>query len=75
MEAKQNLSRTKKKKAKDPCPICDAELYLNSEFTQRIGWVDENKVVGWICPTCSSEFDKHDNIVYIYGENSIQGKA
>ena len=76
MAAKQNLLRTKKKKPKDLCPICDKNLYLNSDFTQRIGLIDsEREVTGWICPECSSEFDLNDNIVYIYGENSIQGKA
>ena len=76
MVAKQSSLRTKKKKPKDLCPICDKNLYLNSDFTQRIGLIDsEREVTGWICPECSSEFDLNDNIVYIYGENSIQGKA
>ncbi len=76
MAAKQSSLRTKKKKPKDLCPICDKNLYLNSDFTQRIGLIDsEREVTGWICPECSSEFDLNDNIVYIYGENSIQGKA
>ena len=76
MVARHSSLRTKKKKAKDPCPICDKDLYLISNFTQRIGLIDKDKyVTGWICPECSSEFDLNDNIVYIYGENSIQGKA
>ena len=76
MEAKQSLSRTKKNKAKDICPICDKNLYLDSNFTKRIGLIDKDKeVTGWICPECSSEFDLNNNIVYIYGENSAQGEA
>ena len=76
MVAKQSSLRTKKKKPKDLCPICDKNLYLNSDFTRRIGLIDKDReVTGWICPECSSEFDLNDNIVYIYGENSIQGKA
>ena len=76
MEIKHNSLHTKKKKAKDPCPICDIDLYLNSNFTQRIGLIDSDReVTGWICPECDSEFDLNDNIVYIYGENSVQGKA
>ena len=76
MAAKQSSLRTKKKKPKDLCPICDKNLYLNSDFTQRIGLIDsEREVTGWICPECSSEIDLNDNIEYIYGENSIQGKA
>ena len=76
MAAKQSSLRTKKKKPKDPCPICDKDLHLTSNFTKRIGLIDGDKeVTGWICPECDSEFDLNDNIVYIYGENSIQGKA
>ena len=76
MVAKQSSLRTKKKKPKDPCPICDKNLYLNSDFTQRIGLINKDReVTGWVCPECSSEFDLNDNIFYIYGENSIQGKA
>ena len=76
MVAKQSLLRTKKNSPKDLCPICDKNLYLNSNFTQRIGLINKDReITGWICPECSSEFDLHDNIVYIYGENSMQGKA
>ena len=78
MVAKQNLLHIKRRKTKkkDPCPICNYNLFLNSKFTQRIGLLDKGKdVIGWICPKCDSEFDLKDNIVYIYGENSIQGKA
>ena len=77
MEAKQSSSVIKKKnRAKDPCPICDFDLYYNSDVTQRIGIINvKRKVLGWICPECDSEFDLDDNIVYIYGEDSIQGKA
>ena len=77
METKQSLSVTKKKnRDKDPCLVCDFDLYFNSKVTQRIGLLDRDRdVVGWICPECSSEFDLDDNIVYIYGEDSIQGKA
>ena len=38
---------TKKKKTADPCPICNKELYLNEEFTQRVGLLgDYDEVVG-----------------------------
>ena len=77
MEAKQSSSVIKKKnRDKDPCPICDLDLYYDSKVTQRIGIINvKRKVLGWICPECDSEFDLDDNIVYIYGEDSIQGKA
>ena len=76
MVAKQSSLHTKRSKPKDLCPICDKDLYLNEEFTRRIGLIDSDKeVTGWICPKCKSEFDINNIIVYIYGENSIQGKA
>ena len=77
METKQSSSDTKKEsRDKDPCPVCDYDLYYNTKVTQRIGIINpERDVIGWICPECDSEFDLDDNIVYIYGENSIQGNA
>ena len=82
METKQSSlptkknKKVKKKKNSDLCPVCDYNLYFNSDFTQRIGVLDDTKdIVGWICPECHSEFDLDNNILYIYGENSIQGKA
>ena len=76
MATKQSSLRTKENKPKDLCPICDKNLYLNNDYTQRIGLIDsDRKVTGWFCPECDSEFDLNNNIVYIYGENSIQGKA
>ena len=76
MVAKQSLSHIKKSKPKDLCKICDSNLYYDKKVTKRIGLLDiHREVKGWICPKCNSEFDLEDNIVYIYGENSIQGKA
>ena len=76
MEIKHNSLHTKKSKLKDLCPICDKNLYLDSNYTQRIGLIDKDReVTGWICPECDSEFDLNDNIVYIYGENYEQGEA
>jgi RNase P subunit RPR2 len=76
MVAKQSSSHIKKGKPKDLCQICDSNLYFNNEVTKRIGLLDSHReITGWICPKCGSEFDLKDNIVYIYGENSIQGKA
>ena len=79
MATKQSSSPTKKTKEvikKDLCPVCDYNLYFNTTYTQRIGVLDGTKdVVGWICADSSSEFDLDNNILYIYGENSIQGEA
>ncbi len=79
METKHKSSHTKKSEKivdKDLCPVCDYNLYFNSNYTQRIGVLDGTKdIIGWICPECSSEFDLDNNILYIYGENSTQGMA
>jgi len=76
----QSLSHTKKKtKIKDPCPICDKELYHNEYYSKRVGLFDMNStdhdIIGWACPKCKSEFDNNDNIMYIYGENFEGGDA
>jgi len=81
VEKKQNLLHTKKKKIKrrDPCPVCGKELYYNSRYSQRVGLFDvdslKHDIIGWACPHCSSEFDINDNIMYIYGQDYIQGKS
>ena len=81
MEKTQSSSHTKKKKiiVKDPCPICEKELYHNSYYSKRIGLFDFNTkshdIIGWACPHCKSEFDIDNNIMYIYGSDFKQGKA
>ena len=67
---------TKKKKVVDPCPICNKELHLNDEFTQRVGLMgDFDDVIGWLCPHCSSEFDTDNHIVRFMGESGVRGEA
>ena len=81
--ANQNLSHmqkktktTKRKKAVDPCPICNKELHLNDEFTQRVGLIgDFDDVIGWMCPHCSSEFDTDNHIVKVFGGAGMRGEA
>jgi len=81
VEKKQNLLHTKKKKIKrrDPCPVCAKELYYNSRYSQRVGLFDvkslKHDIIGWACPHCESEFDINDNIMYIYGQDYVQGKS
>ncbi len=81
MEDKINSLHTRKKKtrAKDPCPVCDKELYHNKYYSKRIGLFDINseshEILGWSCPHCDSEFDKLDNIMYIYGQKYAQGES
>ena len=68
--------KSKKKKAADPCPICNKELYLNDEYTQRVGLLGNyDEVVGWLCQHCSSEFDVNDHLTKFLGENGIRGEA
>ena len=68
--------KTKKTKPADPCPVCGNELYLNEEFTQRVGLVDDDDyVIGWLCPHCRTEYDIDDHISKFLGENSIRGEA
>ena len=68
--------KTKKAKPADPCPICNKELYLNEEFTQRVGLLgDYDEVVGWLCPHCSSEFDIDDHLTKFLGECGMRGEA
>ena len=76
----QSLLHTKKKtKSKDPCPVCEKELYHNDYYSKRVGLFDmnstEHDIIGWACPKCNSEFDNNDNIMYIYGENFEGGKT
>ena len=68
--------KTNKKKPDDPCPICNKELYLNNNFTQRVGLLGNfDEVVGWLCPHCKSEFDADDHLTKFLGENGIRGEA
>ena len=73
MNKKINLSVTlKAKKAKkkrgrpkkDPCLVCDRNLYYNADFSRRIGLIDEDHtVLGWMCPHCGSEFTEDNKLV------------
>jgi len=63
-----------KKKSKEPCPVCENELYFNEELDNKCALLDEkNFVIGWICPHCRSEFDNDDNIVELFA--GIEGKG
>ena len=68
--------KTQKKKALDPCPVCGDELYLNEEYTQRVGLLDNfDEVIGWLCPHCNTEYDVDDHISKFLGKNGIRGEA
>jgi uncharacterized protein with PIN domain len=68
--------KSKKAQTADPCPVCGDELYLNEEFTQRVGLLDDyDSVIGWLCPHCRTEFDVDNHISKFLGESSIRGEA
>ena len=78
MANKQNLSVTKKKskKKKDLCPVCDKSLYINAYISKRVGLVDDkDKVIGWLCPYCRTEFDFDGLVIHILGDEYIRGDA
>ena len=77
MEKARNYSHTQKKKnKKDLCLVCDNNLYYDAEISQRIGLLEaDNTIVGWICPFCETEFGNNDEIVYIYGRDSMKGNT
>jgi uncharacterized protein with PIN domain len=52
----------------DICPICNKSLYLNEEYTQRVGLLDEDDVcVGWMCPHCEAMFDNDGKLTGLKG--------
>ena len=74
---KENQKKfSKKKSTKDPCPVCDEDLYLDVEFTQRVGLLgNDDDVYGWMCPFCMSEFNLEGDIVRLFRNGKIKGKA
>ena len=81
--ANQNLSPMQNEKSnnddiplEDPCPVCKEELYLNEEYTQRVGLVNDfEEVIGWLCPHCKTEYDTDTKIVRFLGSPEIGGEA
>ena len=72
----KKTKRSKKPDPVDPCPICNKDLYLNDEFTQRVGLLgDFDDVIGWLCPHCKSEFDTDNKLVKFMGEDGMRGEA
>ena len=66
----------KESSKKDPCPVCDENLYLDKQFTQRVGLLDDDdEVYGWMCPFCRSEFDIEGEIVRFFRDGKITGDA
>ena len=52
----------------DLCPMCNESLYLNDEYTQRVGLLDEDDYCcGWMCPHCDGMSDTDNNLTGIQG--------
>ena len=64
-KVKANKVRKKAKKFKDDCIVCEASLYLCDEYTKRIAISEDDTVVGWMCPSCYTEFTLKDEIVQL----------
>ena len=56
----------------DLCPMCSESLYLNDEYTQRVGLLDEDDYCcGWMCPHCDGMFDTDNNLTGIQGMDEM----
>ena len=52
--------------------MCNESLYLNDEYTQRVGLLDEDDYcTGWMCPHCSGMFDIDNNLTGIQGMDEM----
>ena len=52
--------------------MCDKSLYLNDEYTQRVGLLDEDDYcTGWMCPHCNGMFDTDNNLTGIQGMDEM----
>jgi len=72
----KNLINLEEGKESDLCPVCNYNLFHNEKVTKRIGILNKNeKVRGWLCPHCMSEFNLKNDIVELFGDNIIKGKA
>ena len=67
------MQQRKSQKSKlDLCPMCDKSLYLNDEYTQRVGLLDEDDYCcGWMCPHCDGMFDTDNNFTGINGMDEM----
>ena len=52
--------------------MCNESLYLNDEYTQRVGLLDEDDYCcGWMCPHCNGMFDTKNNLTGIQGMDEM----
>ena len=76
LKARKSKKKTGRPK-KDPCLVCDRNLYYNADYSKRIGLVDEScDILGWMCPFCGSEFTDENKLVTLKLEyDGVEGKA
>jgi len=56
----------------DLCPMCKESLYLDEDYSQRIGVLDEDDYCcGWMCPHCDGIFDNEDKLTGINGMDEM----
>ena len=73
---KELFSEKKDSNVIGPCAVCDSELFYGKDLTKRCGLLDSNDyIIGWLCPYCKSEFDADDNIVEIFTNVVMKGRA
>ena len=74
---KAENSKKGSNRKKDPCVVCDKNLYYNADFSRRIGLIDEDsKILGWMCPFCHSEFTEDDKLITLnFDCDGISGEA
>ena len=52
--------------------MCKESLYLNDEYTQRVGVIDEDDCYcGWMCPHCKALFDDNEKLTGIQGMDEM----
>ena len=70
------LMQKKKNDRKDLCPACEENLYYSKRTSKRIGILGEDdKILGWACPFCMSQFDLDDKMAYITEVKNRYGRA
>ncbi len=68
----QKTKKSEEEEEEDLCPMCKESLYLNEEFSKRIGLVDENdEPYGWMCPHCKGMFDENSVLMGIHGMDEM----
>jgi|13_taG_2_1085334.scaffolds.fasta_scaffold273750_2 RNA polymerase subunit RPABC4/transcription elongation factor Spt4 len=56
----------------DLCPMCRESLYLDADYTQRVGLIDDDdRFCGWMCPHCKALFDDDDKLTGIQGMDEM----